>query len=244
MKKSLLFLLCFLWSIFIFAQHELNQQYLVYLYDGSFLKGELVGEDQQSIQLKMINGEVLNLPLTLVQKISANNKNQVFLKNGITIQESGPYHIISGGILLGQEAGFSDGYAMGVSLSYIYGHQFNQYAALGAGISLDSYDKSFIPIYLDFRGYILHRATSLFYSVDAGYSFAFDQFKKNKDDNPYKGGMMINPGLGLRFAGKQNYSFLMGIGYRFQFAKRKNTWSEFTDEIIYKRLTLNMGFLF
>lgn len=245
MKKTLLLFICIFWTILSFAQHELNQQYLVYLYDGSFLKGELLAEDEEAIQLRIINGETLTLPMTLIQKMSRNKKSQSFLPKGITIQESGPYHIINGGALFGKETGFSDNYTTGVSFGYTYGHQFNKYISVGGGISLDTYDDSFLPVYLDFRGYLMNKPTSIFYSVHAGYAVAFDQFKKDKEGTYFKGGPIVHPAIGLRFAGKQNYSFLMDIGYRFQYVKRESSWNEnITDKITFKRLSLRMGFLF
>lgn len=244
MKNLLLFLFCTIWSIGIFAQHELNQQYLIYLYDGSFLKGELVAEDEQSIQIKIISGEILTLSSELVQKISRNKKHLTLINKGITIQEKGSYHIFSGGMLFGKATGFSDTNPVGFSLNYIRGYQFNKYVALGAGLSIDDYDKTFIPIYVDFRGYLFQKRASLFYAMNAGYSFETRQFKKDRENTYYRGGLILNPSLGLRLSGKQNHSFMMGIGYRFQFAQRENIWSEFVDKIIYKRLSFNLGFIF
>jgi hypothetical protein len=101
----------------------------------------------------------------------------------------------------------------------INGYQFNQYLALGAGLGIDAYNGAAItPLYLRVNGDVLpHRITPV-YLLDAGYGFYSSVFNAETTNNQsrYRGGIMLNPAIGVRVHAGKHSSFLMSLGYRLQ----------------------------
>ena len=219
---------------------------VVYLHDGSQIKGEITeNQGLDFISLKLNGGEEeIQIPRKTIKSIVELEEDLLFFKNGKYVKTKGLYKIIHTGIAPAM-ADDTDNVVWGSNtLHAAVGYQFNQYLAVGGGVGLDVYSNSFIPFYADFRGYILQRKVSPFYAFQAGYSLSNDLFNNYSDNVSFKGGMMIHPTLGLRFASFKHTKILFEAGYKFQWDTRTYDWNENVDNIIFKRLTLKFGWLF
>jgi len=96
---------------------------------------------------------------------------------------------------------------------------------------------------LDFRGNFNLRNTTMYYTLQAGYSFSDHDFGGD-DDTQLKGGLMVYPAIGFKSPIGPKLNFLMELGYRNQWAKREYSWRENHDEIIYQRYSFRIGFDF
>lgn len=243
--KRLIFILLLLIFYSGFAQDN-SQLSVVYLHDGSMIKGQVV-EDHSLEQVKVIiiGGTELLIPLRSVKSIVRSKENIALLRSGRYVQTKGFYQMISGGTLTGWEDEDRDLIEWGASLfHYNAGYQFNRFLSVGGGFGIDIYDKEYLPVYADFRGYVIDAAVSPYYAFQAGYAFPTDLFNTFSDNTAQKGGAMLHPSVGLRFASFRKAKFIMEAGYKFQYHRRHNEWNNSTDKIIYKRLALKLGVLF
>jgi len=245
MKQLNIFLFLFFICINLIAQ-ENKQISIVYLHDGSMIKG-LVVEDHalDLVTIKIIDGTELSIPLKTVKSIIKLKENIEFLKNGKYVQTKGVYKMISMGTLTGWGNDEKDYIVWGVSLiNLTAGYQFNQFINVGGGVGMDFYDKEYITVYADFRGYILNKGLSPYYAFQAGYGFSTDIFNNGSRNQSYSGGVMLHPSIGLRFASYKNTKFIMEAGYKFQYDKRTNEFRGWVDKMVFKRMSIKFGVLF
>lgn len=92
-----------------------------------------------------------------------------------------------------------------VKLSMVNGIQFNPYTSLGVGIGLSGYyDRVLVPVFADFRFYLLNENVTPYLSSDIGCSFG---------DSYYPGGFLWNIMIGINFNLSRIISMHLGIGY-------------------------------
>ncbi len=247
MKNAIFFLICFVLNVGM-AQDQ-PQVYTLYLIDGSVLQVVLLEETETHQKVRIISGDEILMDKHLIAKMEKGPVKSAAAKavkpRELVVKGEGHYNLISFGILPGIEAGSnSDEVVIGIApFHYVHGYQFNQYLGVGAGLGFNFYNHGFAPVYADVRGYLNQKAVSPFYAVQGGYGFAFDQFG-GQDDEEYTGAWMLYPAVGLRFATSSGINILLEGGYHLQWAKRDFSWSESTDEIVYRRVGFRMGLLF
>ncbi len=245
MKQLKLILFLSFLSTTIFAQQN-NTISVVYLHDGSMIKGQVVQDHVLDVvKVKIIDDTELTIPLKTVKSIVKIKENVKLLKNGKYVQTQGPYKHISLGTLTAWEDDEKEFIVWGASLfQFATGYQFNQFASFGGGIGMDVYDKEYFPVYADFRGYILDSKVSPYYALQVGYGISTDIFNTYSDNISHRGGAMFHPTIGLRFASFRQIKLVAEAGYKFQYDRRTDDRNNTVDKIIYKRLALKIGLLF
>jgi hypothetical protein len=225
---------------------ESNQISIVYLHDGSMIKGQVVEDHAKGIvSIKIIDGTELVIPLKTVKNIVKLKESIKFLEDGKYVQTKGWYRILSMGTLTAWEDDEKEFIVWGASLFHLnIGFQFNQYFSFGGGLGIDIYDKEYLPLYADFRGYFLNGKFSPYYAFQIGYSPSTDIFNNLSVNISSNGGAMIHPSIGIRFASFKNTKLILEAGYKFQYDKRVNERWNSIDKIVYKRLALKFGILF
>ena len=228
----------------LFAQVQVNSD-LLYLKDGSFLKGTAIETSTTLLQWQLTNGDVVPFAISHVDRIEVAKENLLVFSNGKTMKKSGSYHLLYSGILTSKGEEW-EGNRIGKNwFHFITGVKINQFVALGIGTGLDSYNHEFVPIYLDFRGDILTKLISPYYALNVGYAFSFNMEKDNPWNNrDYKGGLMVHPAIGVRFLVARNLGLLAEVGYKYQYAKVEYDNWEYVDKINYRRLTFRVGLSF
>lgn len=163
-----------------------------------------------------------------------------------TLDSDDFYKVILIGFMPGKKDEFSEESNLrGLNLiNFSLGYQFHQYLNLGATVAWDVYDMSMFSFRADFRGTLNKKKVSPYYSLQAGYGFPADLGDNWNDRIDLKGGPLLHPALGLRFATNKKASFLLEAGYLFQHAERNNEERKRYDDILYRRLNIRFGISF
>jgi len=166
-------------------------------------------------------------------------------------REKGFYYTVSGGALFGQTPQNDQG--LGFGLHATSGYLFHHLLGAGIGLGFDNYSvtgydgRQVMPIFGEVRGYLTKGNRAPYYTLQAGYGFAFKEEERGVHEA--NGGMLLHPALGLRLGAREDVNFSFDIGYRFQRVtqvREFNPWSNETQEerIWYKRFALRLGLIF
>jgi len=243
------------------AKEELTD--VVYLKDGSVLKGLIVNYEQgATLIFKLQNGEEIVIIDTeiarIVQdvrepksdsydelmngKVKAKPKEQVY-----EFRERGFYNAMMLGSL-NTRAG--NEFKMGVSFHNVSGFQFSRWLGIGLGVGIETYgtddDEVIYPVFAEFRGYFNKKIKAPYYTLGAGYGFMATNEKEFITEA--RGGWMLHPAIGLRFSGKKRNNLTADIGYKFQKAYFRRDFTFNGDieirDVLYQRLIIRVGLLF
>lgn len=128
------------------------------------------------------------------------------------------------------------------------GIQLNPRLSAGLTLGMDWYKAALInPISAGMR-YDLTKGKSarLFTTLDAGYGFAW--FHQDNDGYKTKGGLMLNPGIGMRYGKLGGTNFTMVLSYKRQVADVDEPllWNqvERSESRVYNRLGIRIGMSF
>lgn len=243
MKIKLIFLFLLLsLSYSTQAQDSLSQQN-VQLIDGSVFKAQILEQGIDFTRVKIISGDVLLLNNELIKSIGEVSilKPEKLVRRS-ALQHKGNYNIISVGVLAGRDSNLDFNIGSSI-LSFIKGYQFNQYLGVGAGVGLDVYDDNFVPLHLDFRGNFNIKESTMYYTLQTGYSFSAQDFGSN-DDIQLNGGFLVYPAIGVKIPSSTNLDLILEFGYRRQNATREFSWNENKDEIVFQRYSFKIGMMF
>jgi hypothetical protein len=133
-------------------------------------------------------------------------------------------------------------------------HTFNgieiaKRTAIGISTGLDAYHSILImPVGLGIRQLLLEKAenkTKLQFGLDVGWGGVW--LNPKNELNSLIGGPMLNPALGLKFPMRNGSSWLLSMGYRYQFYEITQKNPDFfilenTETRNLKRFQLRMGF--
>lgn len=250
---TLLFLL--FTSIALQAQSVEKDYRVVFLNDGSVIKGYLV-ENQPSdgIKLKMQNGTEISITNEFIKKVKKTKRRLAYIGEGLSIKPKGTYGVLHLNTLLGYASSpnrESKSTRAGVGLHFVLGHKYSEKIALGIGAGLDTYSSNLLmPIYADFRGVWSTRPAKIAFSYNLalGYSFHTGIFYPNNDFNKWKGGLMVYPNVGIRIARRKQANIILDVGYKFQASQHQfSSWwnsRDTIDKIWYKNLVFRVGWEF
>ncbi|MFN8349589.1 MAG: hypothetical protein U0X91_31610 [Spirosomataceae bacterium] len=138
---------------------------------------------------------------------------------------------------------------LSLTIQTFNGVQLKPRLALGLTAGIDWYNTALLTPIAGGVRYDLARSkknVALFGTLDAGYGFNW----LHADATGYntKGGMMLNPGLGLKFGFKSGSALLLSLTYKRQHAKVTEPlgWSEIAkwEDRVYNRMALRFGFMF
>lgn len=164
-------------------------------------------------------------------------------------KSKGFYNISTFGLLIGK--GTYDNTPV-PSFTTVNGYKFNSGFTCGIGTGYEYFDWSVLPLFADFRYYVLNEGFSPYIKAQAGYAFSIG---KAASDNWYYsiketfGGPMLSIGAGIRAGFSRNSALLIGISYRFQELSYDeiNYWESGTQRRVYtnfNRISFTVGFLF
>jgi hypothetical protein len=128
------------------------------------------------------------------------------------------------------------------------GIHIHEHFAAGITVGMDWYKAALInPVAVGFRYNLTKKnPVKLFATVDAGYGFVW--FHDDSEGFNSKGGLMVNPGFGIKYGKKNGPAFTMTMTYKRQEAhvNKPVLWdqTERSEERIYNRLALRLGMSF
>jgi hypothetical protein len=123
--------------------------------------------------------------------------------------------------------------------------------AVGGIVGIDWYANALLlPVGAGLR-YDLTRATlsnvNLYVAADVGYGLTWLN-KASTDNSLTNGGLMLNPGLGLRFGKPGKGAFLLSLSYKRQVvdANKPLSWNDIRrdEHRVYNRLAVRLGLSF
>ncbi|QQS28335.1 MAG: hypothetical protein IPM47_15935 [Sphingobacteriales bacterium] len=217
MQKFFVVVFALLVCVTGFAQKRM--QSVVYLKNGSILRGELINpESSGKVSIKITGNNVFVFDLSEVEKITTESS-----ATKLEYKKHGYSHSSEFGFLIGGE-----GDGIGLGLQTINGYKFNPYAALGAGVGVQFYwnlpinyywyyaetnTTRLIPIFVNFSGDLLpSKPITPHYFARAGYAFA----SNNNEFLKTEGGLTFGLGAGFKLRGQGPLSWVLGVGYNFQ----------------------------
>ena len=208
MKKLFVLLLFALFTVHSFAQYHYHD--VVYLKNGSILRGVIIEQvPNQSIKIETADHSVFFFELGEVEKFTKEPlKGRRIVTKDSNALKTGYRGIVEAGFQLGVGDWGDDRF----KLNIINGYQITPHLSLGLGTGLHFYmdaDAALVPLFADFRAYLLDNKVSPYFSLGAGYSF-------NASRNFDGVGVLINPAAGVSFKVSEKSSMNIALGYELQ----------------------------
>lgn len=241
MKKILpLIVFCtVLFSVRLFAQ---AREDVVYLYNGSILKGKII-ESIPGVKtsIEIVGHNLIVIPDTAVKMVLINQK-----------IESNEYGNLALPVEMIANVNFYGGTKNSGAFTFITSYRFPFRLSVGAGIGIEWFDHQQIPFMADFTYCFMKGPWSPFVYARTGYAVPLSK-REDGDYSEYYGGVLAGTGAGMRFNFSKRNAFVFNVGYRYQKTKTVTgsyPWSSMYppyetiryDE--FSRLTFSFGFLF
>lgn len=258
--KAISFFLFFLGISSLNAQTDA----LVYLNNGSQIRGEVIeNEEENTIQIKLDDGNIIELEQSQVNYIDVKPKNHLCFENGFKINSRGAYKSFSFSYLTANHAAdWQEGKRSGVGIDFSAGHYFFPQLGIGAGIGLDWHEQVMMPVYFELNGLLPHQLFSLkkqgekgyqipfCYNIQIGHNFQMEEWIADPNEfERMEGGLLFYPSMGLAFPGRTGNTLKIDIGYKFQKYKRiyEYDWSpdySTIDKVTLKSFSMRIGIIF
>lgn len=226
----LIILISFMFPFYLVGQS--STQDVVYLKNGSILRGEIVEQiENESIKIEISGGNIFLIHMDEVDRISSESK-----KTSHHFKESG-YMNRSGLDILQATNSSSPRFYM------VNGYQFTPKFSAGIGIGITPYNDplTLIPFFVDFNIRFLEANYSPFLFVKAGYNFTVHHDEDFIIDD-HKGGLLFNPGIGLQFNLSSGLGWYLNAGYNIDNSSFEfDSWGNQTVENDYSFRRVNFG---
>ncbi len=233
---------------------------IVYLKNGSVIKGQLVSYEQggmmrfqisENYQLEILDEEIERIVQGVPEDYDSLRRKRAYTRKPITPYLPAEDKWYSTAHLSTSFANSFDGTVMEAGLQTTFGCQFSQWLGAGVGTGFVVYNVSVgemvIPLFAEVRGYFKKTGRIPFYTLVAGYGWAL----KNESNwiTEAEGGLMYGASLGwLLPARGKNPALLLDVGYRSQkasFTTDFDFWNEETTRNYnYHRIVFRAGMLF
>lgn len=160
-----------------------------------------------------------------------------------------PYNFPDEGVYNVLDAGISAGDDIYLGLTYAVGHRFSRWLSVGGGAGYESFQvgekRTIIPLFTEVRGFLREAHVSPYYAMRLGYGIALKD--DQSDLTKARGGIMINPQMGVRFSGNENLNLFAGFGIHIQKAEYIIDWGggeRVVDRYWYRRAEIKFGMMF
>lgn len=207
-----------------------DKQDVVYMKDGSIIRGEIIEMHSDSIiKIEVYGGHLLVFEFKEIEKIQREG-----VKGGkgpFKYKDRGFMVTLESLLLWGQQTAYY-GYepTVGYSFSLINSYVFNQYAHVGLGVGIDAIDALFLPVYLRGGGHLFNSPITPVYYADFGYGLLIDEGNVSAADS--HGGWRWGAGVGFKLHTRSEVAFDFTVGLRFQeFYFKQTNWDGSISEI-------------
>ena len=237
---------CVLLSLSATGQHR---KYTVVLNDGSRIRGTIVGDSTDYLDLKITSPQVIRIGRSQVSSVEA-----VKYPVKKSMNTSGYYARFSTGFLSGKN---ESGNQSSLSFHLSNGYQFKNGIALGIGSGMEELGVPLVPLYADLRYTPLNSGLSPYVWLKAGHGFAItdrasnDVYYDSSADNNYEGGFLFNTGVGVSIFSFKRTAVNVGVGYRYQkVTLNEDLYWWYGENSVrhtvtrYYRLEFHLGFVF
>ena len=241
MKKVLL-LTVFSILLLSVKLHAQSREDVVYLHNGSVLKGTII-ENVPGVKtsIEIVGHNVIVLQDSAIRMILMNQK----IPSCEYVNPASPVEMAA-------NVSFYGGSKNSGAFTFITSYRFPFRLSVGAGLGIEWFDHQQIPFMADFTYCFAKGSWSPFVYVRTGYAVPLSK-NVDGDYSDYYGGVLAGTGAGMRFNFSKRNALVFSIGYRYQKTKTVTgsyPWSSMypTYETIrydeFSRLAFSFGFLF
>lgn len=236
--KNLLLITLFTISVFFASAQQTTD--LIFLKNGSVIKGAIIEKSSEIIKIETCCGSTFVYKLDEIDRTETINEP---LPGGY-LKSSGYYNYTSMGLLLGSGA---NDYQAILSIQMEHNYNINQYFAIGAVMGFEVFNETVAPIGINVKGLLPTKGKSnLFTSLSAGYLIPIE---KAESINFYeitetKGGIFLNSEIGIIIPSKSNSNLFIAIGYRYNelnYIREDWSYGEVKRKVTYNRFVLKVG---
>ncbi len=239
MKSILIAFALFFISFFAFSQSD--YQDVVYLKDGSIIRGIIIEQvPNKTVKLKTSEGNIFVYKIEDIEKMTKEenpNANNFNSRNNNSDRMDSGY---SGRIELGYGAGTGDFGIDNIKFNFINGYRINNYFSIGLGFGARYYPDAealLIPVFIDARSRFLTGKVSPYAALALGYSLdATADFQGS--------GALISPQIGVSILTSSSSDINIGLGYDIQRLKYYDSYYGSSGSISSKAISLNVGISF
>ena len=226
--------------IFLFSQNQ--YQDVIYLKNGSLIKGEILEiSSERKVKIQTTDHKTWTFHLDEIEKIKREKGGPAFYASEYLY--AGFINYSTMGILVGDE---NSRHRAPFSITLVNSHIFSSNLSLGAGFGLEFLDRTSIPIFADFRYFMNNKKLSPFFLLQGGYSFPIeDEHDEYYQERNNVGGYLINPGIGFLLNFHTGGALICTIGYRNQLLKYEYN-DQYDTELkqYYNRFNIRFGLVF
>lgn len=264
---KILILVLVLLPIAGFAQmkYKQNTEDVMYLKNGSVLRGKVVDSSRDTVvRIQILGGSIFAHGVseidTLVrsQQIETQEYNyyatgyeQIKERLDMSKMRGTWYHHTT----MKLSAGFNSGTPVGVfGLAHSSGYYLGSWLGVGLGAGIErNAGYNIVPVYANVRGFFTKTLNTFYYSVDVGYNLPIKQAQRPdvwwRTMTDARGGLYLHPALGVRFYSGSKAAFTMDFGYVVQrvdytFQDQWNPEFPYTERNLWIRPALRFGMLF
>lgn len=200
------------------AQNFSDYQDVIYLKNGSVIKGIII-EEIPGTSVKIQSGQnIFHYELSEIAKFTRERLTEEEEKKQRTNFSFKPK-----GFVFNYELGLTDLIYNGdqtpmASIILSHGYQFNPhiYLGLAAGGEFSSQGTHSVPVYLDFRSYLMKTRATPMLGMGLGYQMLYSSGGNSfGSSNSIINGFLINPTVGVRVAVNEKVALGLNLGYRF-----------------------------
>ncbi len=208
---------------------------VVYLLDGSIIRGQLVESGDSTLRIMTYGGNVFALDRKLVQAVTKEKP----YKNKLEIKDKGYFNFTSAGILLG-----SSGDEKPAPLSLIMEHTFRyrNYFAGGVFMGFEQLKENTLPVGLNYKLMLPAGTVEIITGFSVGYGFPLND-PPDEAWNDNSGGIIFLSELGLAIPFTETAAFFVALGYRYnELNYDMKGWPvDYSRKIKFNRLSLRLG---
>lgn len=217
--KHLVGIFVFFMSVGLLAQ--MNS--MVYLKNGSAIRGEVVKNDATGISLRTKDGSYWNFDTVQVERIER------FVP---TVKDRGFYNLTSLGLLGGE--------LVSISARVVNGYTFNRHWEAGFGLGFEQLRwNPYVPVFLEGRYQFLNGSTRPFVALHGGYAMPVRNFEFDK------GGLTGGAELGVTHYFSSHLGISTSVGYRYaRLAENSMWWDDFKTITQMNRFEIRLGLVF
>ena len=212
---------------------------VLYLKNGSIIKGKIVENSEEKIKIETCCGIILAyLPTEIEKSETINEPHPGYLKS------KGYYNFTSMGALLGSNADEKQGI---FSVLMEHNYQVNPYFSAGGIVGIEFFNESVAPVGVNAKGFLpINDKTMLFLAVAGGYSIPLEKADVDYyyDYKDTKGGIFANTEIGIIIPSRSNVNMFMALGYRYNelnYTRYDWYYDDVERKVIYNRFSLKLG---
>ena len=234
-----------------FSYGQNNMEDVVYLKNGSIIRGIIIEQvPNQSIKIQTKDRNVFVFKYDEIEKMTKENLPADNSNNNYQVTDFKKSDFInlteinySPGI--GDVGNYGRNYDYSFGFRAVNGYQLNEHLSLGIGIGIDRYKyATFLPITFDARATILKGKVSPVFTANVGYAAGLNDY--------VKGGLVINPQIGIKTYISKNVAYLFNVGYKWQKQEQEVLTRDYYSglstisktSVYYQFITISTGFAF